>query len=66
MNLIGDHLYVNDTNGTTFIIEPDTTGLKLLHHNEVDKRQHTNSSLAFANGVIYQRTDEFLYAFSDK
>lgn len=57
---------MNDTNGTTFIIEPDTTALKLLYTNEVDKRQHTNSSLAFSNGVIYQRTEAFLYAFADK
>ena len=63
MNLIGELLYVSDTIGTTFIIEPDTTELKLLHTNQVDKRQHTNSSLAFAKGVVYQRTDDFLYAF---
>ena len=65
MKLIGELLYVSDTIGTTFIIEPDTTGLKLLHTNQVDKRQHANSSLAFAKGVVYQRTDDFLHAFEN-
>ena len=30
MNLIGNTLYVNDTRGTTYLIEPDPTALKLL------------------------------------
>ncbi len=63
MNQIGDKLYVNDDTGTTFVIQPDPSGLQLLHKNSIDPNQHTNSSLAFANGVIYQRTDSYLYAF---
>ena len=62
MNLIGNTLYVNDTRGTTYLIEPDPTALKLLGKNGIDPNQHTNASLAFANGRIYLRTDAHLYA----
>jgi outer membrane protein assembly factor BamB len=62
MNLIGKTLYVNDTRGTTYLIEPDPSALKLLGKNEVDANQHTNASLAFAGGRIYLRTDAHLYA----
>lgn len=65
MNLIGGKLYVNDQLGTTYILDPDPKELKLLNTNPIDPRQHTNSSLAFANGTIYLRTDEFLYAFEE-
>jgi hypothetical protein len=53
---------VNDTRGTTYLIEPDPTALKLLGKNDIDPNQHTNASLAFANGRIYLRTDAHLYA----
>ncbi len=62
MNLIGKVLYVNDMLGTTYLVEPDPSGLKVLATNPVDKNQHTNASLAFAEGRIYLRTDAFLYA----
>lgn len=62
MNLIGQTLHVNDTMGTTYLIEPNPAALKILSTNPVDSNQHTNSSLAFANGRIYLRTDAFLYA----
>lgn len=64
MNRIGGVLYVNDTRGTTYLVEPDPAGLKLLAKNEIDPNQHTNASLAFAGGRIFQRTDAYLYAFS--
>lgn len=62
MNLIGKTLYVNDTRGTTHLIEPDPAALKWIGTNEVDANQHTNASLAFAGGRIYLRTDAYLYA----
>ena len=62
MNLIGKSLYVNDTRGTTYLIEPDPTAMKLIGKNEVDANQHTNASPAFAGGRIYLRTDSYLYA----
>ncbi|MCB1093150.1 MAG: PQQ-like beta-propeller repeat protein [Verrucomicrobiae bacterium] len=62
MNLIGDLLYVNDTKGTTYLIEPNPEAMKLIATNPVDPGQHTNASLAFANGRIFLRTDAFLYA----
>ncbi len=63
MNLIGDKLYVNDQSGTSFVIKPDRSGLKLLQQNPVDPNQHTNSTPAFSNGLIIQRTDAYLYGF---
>lgn len=66
MNLIGDKLYVNDDTGTTFVIQPDTTGLKLLQNNSIDPGQHTNSTPAFAGGRVYQRTESQLYCFGEK
>lgn len=62
MNLIGKTLYVNDTKGTTYLVDPDPAALKLIATNPVDENQHTNASLAFAGGRIYFRTDAFLYA----
>lgn len=62
MNLIGNTLYVNDTKGTTYLIEPNPSALKILATNPVDRDQHTNASLAFADGRIFIRTDAFLYA----
>jgi len=62
MNLIGKTLYVNDTKGTTYLIEPDPSALRVVGTNPVDANQHTNASLAFANGRIYLRTDAYLYA----
>ncbi|NLT69375.1 MAG: PQQ-binding-like beta-propeller repeat protein [Verrucomicrobiaceae bacterium] len=61
MNEIGGTLYVNDTKGTTYLIEPDPTEMKVLAANPVDENQHTNASPAFANGRIYFRTDAYLY-----
>jgi outer membrane protein assembly factor BamB len=62
MNLIENTLYVNDSVGTTYLIEPNPTTLKILAKNSVDGNQHTNASLAFADGRIFIRTDAFLYA----
>ncbi len=62
MNLIGKTLYVNDTKGTTYLIEPDSAAMKVISTNPVDENQHTNASLAFAGGRIYFRTDAYLYA----
>lgn len=66
MNLIGDKLYVNDELGTTYIIEPDPGGLRLLHTNRLEGNQHTNSTPAFANGNIYLRTDSSLFAIGGR
>lgn len=61
-NLVGGRIYLNDQSATTFVIDPDPSGIKVLQTNAVDPGQHTNASLAFSGGVIYQRTDSFLYA----
>ncbi len=62
MNLIGKTLYVNDTKGTTYLIDPDPAAMKIIATNPVDENQHTNASLAFSGGRICFRTDAYLYA----
>lgn len=59
--MIGNRLYVNDTRGTTYLLDPDPTGMKVIATNSLDENQHTNASPAFANGTIFFRTDTFLY-----
>jgi len=66
MNLIGDKLYVNDELGTTYIIHPDPTELRLLHTNKLGGNLHTNSTPAFADDIIYLRTDSFLFAIGER
>jgi outer membrane protein assembly factor BamB len=66
LNRIGANLYASDSQGTTHVIAPSPEGLRLLARNPVDAGQHTNSSLAFARGRIYLRTDAFLYAFGER
>ncbi|MBP6603895.1 MAG: PQQ-binding-like beta-propeller repeat protein [Verrucomicrobiales bacterium] len=61
VNMIGNRLYVNDTRGTTYLLDPDPTGMKVIATNSLDENQHTNASPAFANGTIFFRTDTFLY-----
>ena len=63
MNLIGSNLYVNDQLATTYIVEPDPSGLQLLHTNPLEGNLHTNSTPAFAGGRIFLRTDSHLFAF---
>ena len=61
MNLIGRTLYVNDKRGMTYLIEPDPSALKVIATNQVDGNQATNASPAFADGMIFLRTDAYLY-----
>jgi outer membrane protein assembly factor BamB len=61
LNLIGDRLYGNDSRSTTYVIDPDPTGMKVIATNSLDENQHTNASPAFANGHIFFRTDSYLY-----
>lgn len=65
MSYVGGKLYVNDSLATTFVIDPDPAGLKLIATNPLETNLHTNASLAFANGRIFLRTDSALYALGD-
>jgi outer membrane protein assembly factor BamB len=57
-------IYVNNTEGTTFVIEPNTAECKILAENKLDER--TRATPAFANGRIYIRTYENLYCIEAK
>ncbi len=66
MNLIGDKLYVNDQLATTYVVEPDPSGLRLLQTNSLEESLHTNCTPAFAEGRIYLRTDTLLFAIGEE
>ena len=66
MNLVGGKLYVNDSSGTTFVMEPSPDGLKLLATNPLGPGLSTNATLAFADGKIYLRTDTTLFAIGER
>ncbi len=65
MNEVGDRLYVNDSSGTTFVIDPDPEGMRLLSTNPLGANLSTNASPAFAGGRVYLRTDQALFAIGE-
>lgn len=65
MNEVGGRLYVNDTSGTTFVIDPDPEGMRLLATNPLGANLSTNASPAFAGGRVYLRTDQALFAIGE-
>ena len=50
-----------DKTAETHVFEPSPDGLKVVAHNVVAAGESTNSSLAFADGAIYLRTNKALY-----
>jgi outer membrane protein assembly factor BamB len=52
-------LYVNNMEGTTFVLEPDHTECTVLAKNELGETMR--ASLAFSRGQIFARTYEHLY-----
>jgi outer membrane protein assembly factor BamB len=52
-------LYVNNMEGTTFVLEPDHTECIVLAKNELGETMR--ASLAFSRGQIFARTYEHLY-----
>ncbi len=65
MSYLGGKLYVNDQGATTYILDPDPTSMKVIATNAIGGNHHTNSSLAFADGVIYLRTESHLLAIGE-
>ena len=52
-------IYVNNMEGTTFVLQPDHTECTMLAKNEL--REQMRASLAFSQGQIFARTYENLY-----
>jgi hypothetical protein len=52
-------LYINNMEGTTFVLQPDESECTVLAKNEL--REPMRASLAFSQGQIFARTFEHLY-----
>lgn len=57
-------LYANNQNGTTYVFRPDPQEYQNVATNEL--KESTNSTPAFSDGEIFQRTSKALYCISDK
>lgn len=57
-------IYVNNTAGTTFVIEPNSSEFKQLAENKIDET--TRATPAYANGQIFIRTYKHLYCIEAK
>ena len=54
---------LSNQEGTTFVIEPDSTELVILAQNELGEA--TNSTPAISEGEIFLRTHEHLYCVAE-
>jgi outer membrane protein assembly factor BamB len=59
MNHVAGRLYVNNTAGTTFVLEPNADQCKILAENKLGET--TRASPAFSNSQIFIRTYQNLY-----
>jgi outer membrane protein assembly factor BamB len=59
MSFAAGRLYVNNMEGTTFVLEPDHSECTVLARNEL--RETMRASLAFARGQIFARTYDHLF-----
>ena len=57
-------IYVNDMNGTTYVLEPADAECNLLAKNPIGERMR--ASLAFSNGQIFARTYQHLYCIESQ
>lgn len=57
-------LYANNQNGTTYVFRPDPKEYQEVAVNEL--KEHSNSTPAFSNGDIFQRTSKALYCISNE
>jgi outer membrane protein assembly factor BamB len=64
MTHVAGRLYINNTAGTTFVLEPNPTECKILAENVI--RETTRASPAYSNGQIFIRTYENLYCIENK
>lgn len=64
MNHVAGRLYVNNTAGTTFVLEPSPTQCKIIAENKLDEL--TRASPAYCDGQIFIRTYEHLYCFESQ
>lgn len=54
-------LYVSDTGGTTYVLEPSPASCRVLAENKLGETMR--ASLAFSNGQVFARTYKHLYCF---
>ena len=63
VSLVGDTLYLTDQAARTHVFEPDNA-YRPLHTNAMAPGERTNSTLAFADGQLFLRTFDHLYALA--
>lgn len=61
---IGKHIYVINTDGKTFVIDPDPAECKVVAENDLDEL--TRGSIAVSNGQLFIRTYENLYCIGEE
>ena len=64
MDHVAGRLYVGNTAGTTFVLEPNPKECKILAENKLGET--TRASAAFSNGQIFIRTHQNLYCIEAK
>jgi outer membrane protein assembly factor BamB len=64
MDYVAGRLYVNNTAGTTMVLEPNPQECKVLAENKLGET--TRASPAFSNGQIFIRTYQNLYCIEAK
>jgi outer membrane protein assembly factor BamB len=52
-------IYITNKDGTTYVLEPNTSALNILAENKLN--EHTEASPAFSNNQIFIRTHQRLY-----
>ncbi|MEX2173881.1 MAG: PQQ-binding-like beta-propeller repeat protein [Pirellulaceae bacterium] len=64
MSHVAGRLYISNTAGTTFVLEPNPAECKIIAENKLDEL--TRGSHAFAGGEIFVRTYQHLYCIEGK
>lgn len=60
---VAGRLYISSMSGTTFVLEPNAEGLKILAENKLGEM--TRASPAYSDGQIFIRTYEALYCVEE-
>jgi outer membrane protein assembly factor BamB len=64
MNHVAGRLYVGNTAGTTFVLEPNPNECRILAENQLGET--TRASPAYSNGQVFIRTYQNLYCIEGK
>lgn len=60
---LGDRLYLTDQSAVTHVFKPGDT-YQPIAQNHMTPDKYTNATIAFSNGQLFLRTDQYLYAIT--